>query len=127
MRNFAHALVVIAALTPSSVLGYSEPQDIADLHAAAGLGDAKAQVQIGWLYHEGRGVPQNEAEAAKWYLKAAEGGDVGAQMLIALMLALGEGVPRDDRMANFWFQKAASQSDPSTRLQIETLRRSVGK
>ncbi|MEO5352549.1 MAG: sel1 repeat family protein [Magnetococcus sp. XQGC-1] len=127
MRKFAHALVVITALAPACALGYSDSQEVDLVRRAAELGDAKAQVRMGWIHHEGRGVPQSDAEAAKWYLKAAERGDVSAQTLIALMLALGEGIQQDNGMADFWFQQAAAQSDPDTRFQIETLRRSVRK
>ena len=127
MRKFALTLVVIAALPPFSVLGYAEIQDVDVIHQAAELGDTRAQVKMGGMYHDGQGVPQSDSEAAKWYLKAAERGDSGAQTLIALMLALGEGVRQDDGMAAFWFRKAALLSAHDTRFQIETLRRSVGK
>ncbi len=127
MRKFALTLAVIAALAPSSVLGRPDLQDIDALRQAAELGDVKAQLEMGGMYHEGHGVPQSNSEAAKWYLMAAERGDAGAQTLIALMLALGEGVQQDDRMAAYWFRKAALLSAHDTRFQIETLRRSVGK
>ncbi|MBF0460593.1 MAG: sel1 repeat family protein [Magnetococcales bacterium] len=127
MKHVAHALVVIAVLAPFSVLGLPEVQDIAVLRHAAEHGDPKAQMKMGGLYHEGQGVPQSDAEAAKWYLMAAKRGDPGAQTLLALMLALGEGVQQDDKLADYWFRKAASQSDTATRLQLETLRMSVKK
>ncbi|MBF0461515.1 MAG: SEL1-like repeat protein [Magnetococcales bacterium] len=31
----------------------------------------KAQGAVGWMYEEGKGVPQNEQESVKWYKKAA--------------------------------------------------------
>ena len=37
-------------------------------------GDAEAQWRIGWMYHEGKGAPENDAEAVKWHRKAAEQG-----------------------------------------------------
>jgi len=30
--------------------------------------------QLGWAYQKGEGVPQDDAEAVKWYRKAAEQG-----------------------------------------------------
>ena len=34
---------------------------------AADQGDADAQINLGGMYHNGRGVPQNDAEAVKWF------------------------------------------------------------
>ena len=42
-------------------------------------GDADAQFNLGFMYDNGRGVAQNDAEAVRWYRKAAEQGDAGAQ------------------------------------------------
>ncbi|MBM3508219.1 MAG: SEL1-like repeat protein, partial [Alphaproteobacteria bacterium] len=39
-------------------------------------GDAIAQALLGFMYAEGQGVPQDHAEAVKWYRRAAEQGDV---------------------------------------------------
>ena len=38
-------------------------------------GDVSAQYNLGIIYANGRGVPENDAEAVKWYSKAAEQGD----------------------------------------------------
>ncbi len=38
-------------------------------------GNAEAQFNLGGMYRQGRGVPQDDAEAMKWYRKAAEQGD----------------------------------------------------
>ncbi len=42
------------------------------------------------------GVPQDYAEAAKWYRLAAEQNNAAAQYNLSLMYANGQGVPRDD-------------------------------
>ncbi|MEO5340385.1 MAG: sel1 repeat family protein [Magnetococcus sp. MYC-9] len=127
MKKFRQIACIIALLLLSSSPGYAELSEIERVRKAAERGDIKAQVKMGWIHHEGRGVPQNAGEAAKWYLMAAERGDAGAQTLIALMLALGEGIPQDDGMAAFWFRKAALQSPPEARFQIETLQRSISR
>jgi TPR repeat protein len=42
-------------------------------------GDAKAQFTLGTLYSNGKGVPQDDAEAARWFRMAAEQGNEKAQ------------------------------------------------
>ena len=37
-------------------------------------GHAKAQSNLGVMYDNGKGVPENDAEAVKWYRKAADQG-----------------------------------------------------
>src|SRR5665647_2078609 len=48
-------------------------------------GDAVAQFILGFLYDEGKGVPQDYAEAAKWYRRAAKQGNKAAQHNLRLM------------------------------------------
>jgi len=48
--------------------------EIDALRARAEQGDAPAQFALGVMYAEGRGVPQDDAEAVRWYGLAAEQG-----------------------------------------------------
>ena len=41
---------------------------------AAEQGDADSQLDLGWMYLDGLGVPKDEKEAAKWFQKAADQG-----------------------------------------------------
>ena len=41
------------------------------------------------MYKEGNGVPQNDAEAAKWFLEAAQQGDANAQLNLGMMYQEG--------------------------------------
>ena len=41
---------------------------------AAEQGDAKSQLDLGWMYLEGQGVSTDEKEAAKWFKKAGDQG-----------------------------------------------------
>ena len=50
---------------------------------------------LGIQYLEGKGVPQDYAEAAKWFLKAAEQDFPLAQFNLGLMYVGGIGVPQD--------------------------------
>lgn len=43
---------------------------------------AKALYDLGSMYENGRGVPQNDTEAVKWYLKAANQGDMDAWKIL---------------------------------------------
>ena len=63
------------------------------LRRAADQGNADAQFNLGVMYAEGRGVPRDDAEAARWYRCAADQGEAAAQFNLGLMYAKGEGVP----------------------------------
>jgi TPR repeat protein len=55
------------------------------------------------------GVPQDYAEAVKWFRRAAEQGQAGAQYNLGLMYGNGDGVPQDHMLAHMWFNLAAAQ------------------
>ena len=61
------------------------------------------------MYLYGKAVPQDDAEAVKWYRKAAEQGYAEAQTNLGWMYEKGRGVPQDDSEAIKWYQKAAIQ------------------
>jgi uncharacterized protein len=54
-----------------------------------------ALLEIAGMYEKGDDVPQNLADAAKWYRRAAEQKDPRAMVRLASMLVNGAGVPRD--------------------------------
>ena len=61
------------------------------------------------MYGNGRGVPQSDKEAVKWYRKAAEQGDADAQSNLDFMYDNVQGVPQSDKEAVKWYRKAAEQ------------------
>ena len=63
------------------------------------------------MYVKGQGVPQDYAEAVKWFRKAADQGDADAQNNLGQMYITGQGVPKDDGEAIKWFRKAADQEN----------------
>jgi hypothetical protein len=68
------------------------------LQQKAEKGDAAAQSSQGSGDDSGRGVPQDRAQAAAWYRKAAEQGDPRAQFNLGLMYRYGPGYsPNLDR------------------------------
>jgi uncharacterized protein len=74
-------------------------------------GGAEAQYNLGIMYYDGDGVPQNYAEAIKWHRLAAEQGDAGAQYGLGLMYDLGRGTPQDYAEALKWYRLAAERGD----------------
>ena len=56
-------------------------------------------------------MPQDKAEAAKWYLKAAYQGFALAQYNLGVMYGNGEGVPEDYMRAYAWLNLAAAQGN----------------
>ena len=77
--------------------------------SAAEQGNAEAQIRLGILYRFGLGVPEDGAEAARWYRAAAEQGSASAQGSLGFMYANGLGVPKDGAEAVRWYRAAAEQ------------------
>ncbi len=72
-------------------------------------GYAEAQYQLGRSYADNRGFVKGEAEAAKWFRKAAYQGHVRAQNRLGLCCQYGKGLEKNDVEATLWHQKAAEQ------------------
>ena len=70
-----------------------------------------AQSNLGFMYDQGKGVPQDYQEAAKWFSRAAEQGIVRAQVNLGFMYVNGQGVAKDDQEAVRLFRLAAEQGD----------------
>ena len=82
-----------------------------DTHKFAEEGDPTAQYELGIMYQNGEGVPQNYSKAVKWFRKAAEQGDSNAQYRLGLKYSVGHGVPQDYSEAAKWFYKSAEQGN----------------
>jgi TPR repeat protein len=85
---------------------------------AADQGNAEGQTNLGYSYANGWGVPQDYAEALKWYRLAADQGNAGAQTNLGYSYANGQGVSQDYAEALKWFRLAADQglADAQVRL-----------
>ena len=68
---------------------------LAEWRPLAEAGDVNAQTMLGLVYAEGKGVPQEHAEAAKWFRRAATRGHAEAQFALGVLYGLGKGVPQD--------------------------------
>ena len=61
------------------------------------------------MYARGEGVPEDDAEAVRWYRLAAEQGLAAAQLNLGGSYANGEGVPEDHVLAYMWLNLSAAQ------------------
>ena len=103
-------LVVVMWLFASAapVWGDDQATSVDSIRERAAQGDAAAQNILGAMYHDGQGVPQNYAEAFKWYRRAAAQGDAAAQFNVGFLYSQGNGGPQDDVEAYKWFTLAAA-------------------
>ena len=60
------------------------------------------------MFNNGRGVPQNDAEAMKWFRLAANQGDAEAQFNLGVMFRDGVGVPQNYVQAHMWVNLAGA-------------------
>ena len=81
------------------------------LRAAALKGDATAAYEIGVRYAEGKGVPQNLDEAAKWLDRAAQAGIIPATFRLGTFYEKGLGVKKDADLARRYYTQAAERGN----------------
>lgn len=80
--------------------------------ASANEGNAVAEANLGYWYYYGRGVPQDYAEALRWFRQSADQGYARAQMGMGYIYYYGHGVAQDYVVAMAWFRSAADQGSP---------------
>lgn len=85
--------------------------EVAIVRPLAEKGYPFAQFNLGVLYDNGQGLPEDNALAMQWYRKAAEQGLPQAQVNLGIMYEQGEGVPSDYVEAYFWYALADTQGD----------------
>ena len=100
---------LILILTTLLAFQSAAASEFDEMKALADKGDAYAQNNLGFMYDNGRGVPENDAEAVKWFKKAAAQGRADAQYNLGVMYDNGSGVPENDAEAVKWYRKAADQ------------------
>jgi hypothetical protein len=101
--------------------------DFDETMAAAKQGDAYAQFNLGVMYDNGMGVPENDAEAVKWYRKAADQGDAGGQYNLGVMYFGGDGVPENNIRAYVWWSMAKTQGHTFATENLEMLKPQMTK
>jgi TPR repeat protein len=114
MRALSVIILFTALVLPSGCATVSPPidtslEDKQTLQTQAAQGVAEAQTNLGLLYYNGQGVPQDYAAARQWWEKAAAQGSADAQFNLGMLYAKGLGVPQDYVMARQWYERAAAQ------------------
>ena len=123
------ALLMLVAIVGAAVAGPLEDataaferRDFATalrlLRPLADQGNAVAQFILGVMYDNGKGVPQNDAEAMNWYREAADRGETNAQCNLGTMYLTGQGVPQDYAEALKWYRKAADQGNANAQFNL---------
>lgn len=104
-------LMTMAWVVQQFAMPELEAEDIAAYNSAlerakAGNNGA-AELQVGLLLSEGRGIVKNEKEAGQWFKKAAQQGNVEAEYQYGNALFKGIGLLQNYREAIYWIEKAA--------------------
>ena len=81
------------------------------IRSSAEAGNLAGMVLMGWGYQHGVGVAEDDAEALRWYLLAANQGYAWAQNNLASMYRSGEGIEENDGEALRLFRMAAEDGD----------------
>ena len=100
---------------------------LAETRQHADQGDADAQNNLGLVYANGEGVPQDFAEAVAWFRQAADQGDANAQFNLGRLYYNGQGVPQDYVEAHRWVNLAASRAASDKQKEYAETRDAVAK
>jgi TPR repeat protein len=84
----------------------------------AEAGMAEAQFNLGLMYRLGKGLEQDDVQAANWYRGAADQGIAGAQFNLGDMYEKGLGVEQYDIHAHFWFHLAKDFNFPGAKKRL---------
>ena len=108
-------------------LGYQEQGRLADafemMKRAAQAGDPRAEKALATMYTNGEGTPQDDAEAVKWYTRAAEHGDATVLRLLGFVYCcrIPSTIPTDKVAALAWLTLAERVGDPEAAMLATTL------
>lgn len=103
------------ALLVSIPVAYSDMNNVEATRLLAEQGDPYSQLYLAFMYEKGKGIPEDKAEAYKWYKKAADQGMPAGQSSLGEMYAKGIVVPQNLLAAYIYFYMAAVQSHGGAR------------
>ena len=92
--------------------------DFEDTKKLAEQGNSNSQYNLGYMYYNGEGIPQDYKKARYWFTKSAEQGNPDAQHKIGYMYHLGKGVSQDYKKALYWYKKSAKQGFSNSQYNI---------
>jgi hypothetical protein len=78
---------------------------------AAEQGHLEAQMALGQLYQQGKGVEKDDRQALHWFVQAARRGEPQAQFYAAYKYFHGEGTAPDEPEAAKWLMRGAEQGE----------------
>lgn len=120
IRGMMAAVILSAACGAQAGGSYGDGADSAvrgDYQAAfdaweslAENGDARAQFNLGLMYHGGLFVEQNEEKALSWYQRAAESGVPEAQQFLVVAYTEGWfGLAKNLTLAQHWSDRLSEE------------------
>ena len=118
IRSVYFGMLLLSAVAMISAVRLTIASELDSLKAVAEQGDAEAQSKLGFMYGAGRGVPENDTEAARWFRMAAEQEFAEAQFNLGYLYITGRGVPKDYVQAYAWSSIAATQGDEMAKLNL---------
>ena len=103
----SHVLLLVAAFLSTTVAtGFAA--NIEDLNQKAAAGDAQAQYELGRAYDKGKGVDEDDVEAARWYSRAGKQGHAKALYELGHQYFFGSGKVPFDRVRAYAFWDLAA-------------------
>lgn len=91
-------------------------------------GIAEAELEVGFLYWFGQGLPKDKNEAEKWFTRAtsavpnwrqqAEHGDTQAALRLGMLSWANAATPADSASARLLISRAAEQGDPTAQMNL---------
>ena len=119
--TFSAAQPPVKAASRAPMAVAAVPGGLQGLRKLADQGDAAAQFSVGAAYATGDDVPQDYAEAVRWFSMAAEQGHVVSQATLGAYYWAGRGVPQDQVKAYFWSVLAQAGGDEASKYRVSVL------
>jgi TPR repeat protein len=120
-------VVAVLLVSGAALAQTPTPTEIAEWRVDADAGDANAHYNLGVIYSNGQGVPQDFAQGVTWYRQAAEQGLANAQANLGSMYGTGQGVPEDIVEAHKWVNLAASRASAENQTRFAEARDELPK
>ena len=98
-------------------------EDAAGLRHDVDLDNRIVQFDLGYMYHNGKGVSKDVSEAIRWYRRAAENGATAAQFNLGVIYSKGEGVAQDEEEGARWYRRAAENGNEKAKELLENKRK----